>query len=159
MGTYVAIYQASKAALITAGEGWRLELAPLGVRVITLVTGGISTKFLKNLEPVQLSEDSYYICIKDMIEDEPDNVPMGMEPKKFALDVLRHVEKGSAGKVWIGGGAAIMRPAAWLSPQCLVVSRGVCESTPVTRSVLTMDCVGQDLNVAETICRKACERS
>lgn len=121
---HVAIYQASKAALITAGEGWRLELAPLGVRVITLVTGGIATKFLKNLEPVSLPGDSYYISIKDMIEEEPEHVPMGMEPNKFALDVLRHVEKGSAGKVWIGGGAAIMRPAAWLSPQCLIVSCG-----------------------------------
>lgn len=117
-----AIYQGSKAALNTAGEGWRLELAPLGVRVITLITGGISTKFLNNLESVNLPEDSYYTCIKDMIEEQPEHVPMGMKPETFALDVLRHVEKGSTGKLWVGGGASFMRPAAWLFPQCVIVS-------------------------------------
>lgn len=116
--------------MITAGEGWRLELAPLGVRVITLVTGGIATSFLKNLEPVKLPEDSYYTSIKDMIEEQPEHVPMGMKPEAFALDVLRHVEKGSTGKIWIGGGAAIMRPAAWLSPQCLLVSHDTHDCAP-----------------------------
>jgi 1-acylglycerone phosphate reductase len=61
------IYNASKAALIAASEGWRLELAPLGVRVITLITGGIATNFLTNLQTVELPEDSYYICVKDVI--------------------------------------------------------------------------------------------
>jgi 1-acylglycerone phosphate reductase len=119
---YIAIYQASKAALIAASEGWRLELAPLGVRVITLVTGGVATNFLANLEPITLPEDSYYMSIKAMIEEQPEHVPLGMKPEAFALDVLRRVENGSSGKSWVGGGSIVARFAAWMFPQSGLVS-------------------------------------
>jgi 1-acylglycerone phosphate reductase len=119
---YTAIYQASKAALIAASEGWRLEMAPLGVRVITLVTGGVATNFLANLESITLPEDSYYRSIKAMIEEQPDRVPLGMEPEAFAMDVLRRVENGSSGKFWVGGGSIIARWAAWIFPQSALVS-------------------------------------
>lgn len=118
----VAMYQASKAALIAAGEGWRLELAPLGVRVITLVTGGIATKFLDNLQEVNFSEESYYKSIKVMISEHPERVPLGMEPRDFARDVLISVNRNGTGKVWVGGGSTMMRVALWLSPQCILVS-------------------------------------
>jgi len=117
----LATYNASKAALITAGEGWRQELAPLGVRVITLVTGGIATKFLDNLQPIALPEDSYYMSIKDMIEEQPQHVPFGMKPETFALNVLRRVERGSTGKYWVGGATCIARLAMWFFPQCMLV--------------------------------------
>jgi 1-acylglycerone phosphate reductase len=117
-----AIYQASKAALIAASEGWRLELAPLGVRVITLITGGIATNFLTNLKPVRLPEDSYYTSIRDMINEQPEQIPLAVKPETFALDVLRRVEKGASGKFWVGGGSVIAWLAAWLSPQSMLVS-------------------------------------
>jgi 1-acylglycerone phosphate reductase len=113
-----AIYQASKAALITAGEGWRLEMAPLGVRVVTLITGGVATKFLANFEPVTLPEDS----IKHIIEKQEDHVPFGVAPEKYALDVLRYVERGGTGKIWIGGGSLLGRVANWIFPVWAVVS-------------------------------------
>jgi 1-acylglycerone phosphate reductase len=50
----IATYNATKAALIVAGEGWRLELAPLGVRVITLITGGVATNFLNSTRELVL---------------------------------------------------------------------------------------------------------
>ncbi|KAF2828417.1 NAD(P)-binding protein [Ophiobolus disseminans] len=114
---FITIYNGSKAALITAGEGWRLELAPLGVRVITLVTGGVATKFLTNLEPLVLPEGSYYTSIKDMIEEHPEHIPFGMDPGTFALSVLRRVEKGYTGKYWVGGATCIARIAMLLFPQ------------------------------------------
>jgi 1-acylglycerone phosphate reductase len=117
-----AIYQASKAALIAASEGWRLELAPLGVRVITLVTGGVATSFLANLESVNLPEDSYYVCVKDMIDEHPEKVPLGMDPTAFAQAVLGHVERGASGKFWVGGGSIIARFAAWAFPTWVLVS-------------------------------------
>jgi 1-acylglycerone phosphate reductase len=122
---YLATYQASKAALIAASEGWRLELAPLGVRVITLVTGGVATNFLANLEPVTLPEDSYYMCVQDMINEHPEKVPLGMDPEVFALAVLSRVEKGASGKFWVGGGSIIARFAVWVSPTWLIVSNPI----------------------------------
>jgi hypothetical protein len=108
--------------LIQAGETWRLEMAPLGVRVITLVTGGIATNFFVNLQTLTFPENSYYKNVKDIIEDYPDENPYGMKPELFAQDVLQQVEKGATGKHWVGGGASIVRFALWLLPQGAIVS-------------------------------------
>ncbi|KAF2028047.1 NAD(P)-binding protein [Setomelanomma holmii] len=122
---FITLYQASKAALTIAGEGWRLELAPLGVRVITLVTGGIATKFVDNTQPVNLPEDSYYASIKDVIEHQPEHIPFGMKPEVFASDILRRVERGNTGKAWVGGGSVIARIAFWVFPQWALVGPSV----------------------------------
>ena len=116
------IYNATKAALILAGEAWRLEMAPLGVRVITLIAGGIATNFLANLQTLTLPENSYYLCVKDIIEEQPERIPFGIKPEAFAHDVLRQVEKGTTGKFWVGGGTCIARIGLWLFPQCALVS-------------------------------------
>tara|TARA_R110002003_G_scaffold127_12_gene12006 strand:- start:14316 stop:14747 length:432 start_codon:yes stop_codon:yes gene_type:complete len=90
---------------------------------MTLVTGGIATKFLDNIQPVDIRKDSYYMSIKDVIEHQPDHIPFGMKPEAFAHDVLRRVERGSTGKEWIGGGTTIARIALWTFPQWALVSR------------------------------------
>ncbi|KAJ5669063.1 hypothetical protein N7462_010133 [Penicillium macrosclerotiorum] len=116
---FLGYYQASKAALIQASEVLRLEMAPLGVRVLTLLTGGIATNFLTNVPTLVLPEDSYYIGIKDIIEMQPEKVPFGVSPEKFANDVVYYVEKKRAGKVWLGGAANLARFSTWL-PQWMV---------------------------------------
>lgn len=118
----IGIYNASKAALIHGGETWRLEMAPLGVRVMTLVTGGIATNFFVNMQTLIFPENSYYKPIKDIIEDNPEENPYGMKPEVFAQDVLSRVEKGANGKQWVGGGASIGRFGLWLMPQGAIVS-------------------------------------
>ncbi|KAJ4854405.1 short chain dehydrogenase domain-containing protein [Trichoderma breve] len=117
---FSSIYNATKAALNQAGETWRLEMAPLGVRVITLVTGGIATKFFVNLQTLTFPENSYYNCVKDVIEDHTEENPYGVKPEVFAQDVLNRVEKGATGKQWVGGGASIGRFALWLLPQGVI---------------------------------------
>ncbi|RFU79398.1 short-chain dehydrogenase reductase [Trichoderma arundinaceum] len=117
---FSSIYNATKAALIQAGEVWRLEMAPLGVRVITLITGGIATNFFVNLQTLTFPENSYYKSIKDIIEDNPEQNPYGMKPELFAQNVLQQVEKGTTGKYWVGGGAGLARFALWLLPQSVV---------------------------------------
>lgn len=118
----VAMYNASKAAVINAGEGWRLELAPFGVRVITLVTGGIATKFLDNIKPVELPEGSYYTSIKSLIVTQAEEIDFGMDPDAFAVSVLRRVESGSTGKYWVGGASCVGRIAMLFFPQWALVS-------------------------------------
>ncbi|OJJ46544.1 hypothetical protein ASPZODRAFT_66106 [Penicilliopsis zonata CBS 506.65] len=119
---FIGIYQATKAALIQAGEVLRLEMAPLGVRVMTLLTGGVDTNFLGNLPPVVLPENSYYTGIKDIIEHQPDRVPFAITPAKYAKDVVCQVENGTTGKYWIGGAASMARFSLWALPQWILVS-------------------------------------
>lgn len=97
-------------------------MAPLGVRVITLITGGVTTNFLANQRTLAFPENSYYLCIKGMIEEQPEQVPLGISPDTFAHDVLHQVEKGRTGKYWVGGGACVSRFALWFLPQSALVS-------------------------------------
>lgn len=106
-----------------ASETWRLEMAPLGVRVITLMTGGIATNFFGNLQTLDFPDNSYYKGIKEIIEQKPEQNPYGMKPEEVAQEVLQLVEKGASGKHWVGGGVGIARMALWLLPQSAVVSR------------------------------------
>ncbi|VUC33962.1 unnamed protein product [Clonostachys rosea] len=118
---FLSVYQASKAAIIQASEDWRLELEPLGVKVLTLLTGGVATHFVDNQPTPPLPQNSYYLGVKDIIEAQPDNIRFAVSPEAYANDVLRHVEKGTTGKLWIGGGTSFLRPLLWLSPQSLIV--------------------------------------
>lgn len=102
-------YGASKAALTLASETLRLEMAPLGVRVLTLLTGGVATKFITNLDPVELPADSYYTDVKDIIQHKSEDIPFAQAPDAFAQSVLRPVERGASGKMWVGGAAWMAR--------------------------------------------------
>lgn len=64
-------------------------MAPLGVRVVTLLTGGVSTKFLSNLDAVDLPKDSYYLSVRDVIQHKSEDVPMAVSAEAFAQEVLR----------------------------------------------------------------------
>ncbi|KAH7009222.1 uncharacterized protein B0I36DRAFT_257953 [Microdochium trichocladiopsis] len=136
---FSSIYNASKAALIQGSETWRLELAPLGVRTITLMTGGIATSFFSNMRTLPIPESSNYYGIKSIIEENPDQNPYGMEPKAFATQLLRHVERGASGKIWLGGGVAMARMLLWLSPSSAVVSIHIRHRISSTEDWLTVN--------------------
>jgi 1-acylglycerone phosphate reductase len=48
------LYNSSKAALNSIGDNLRVELAPFDVKVITVVTGAVITKFFDNKAPSSL---------------------------------------------------------------------------------------------------------
>lgn len=97
-------------------------MAPLGVRVITLLTGGVATRFLSNLDPVDLPKDSYYLNVKDVIMHRSEDVPMAVSAEAFAQEVLRPVQKGASGKAWVGGAAWMARVLMLFMPECVFVS-------------------------------------
>jgi 1-acylglycerone phosphate reductase len=57
---YMSVYSASKSALTTLGVILRMEMAPLGVTVLTLVTGGVKTKIMDSCQIPELGDDSYF---------------------------------------------------------------------------------------------------
>ena len=97
-------------------------MEPLGVRVLTLLTGGVATKFLSNVSSVDLPADSYYLSVQDVIKYQSNDVPMAVTPEAFAREVLAPVEKGASGKQWVGGAAWMSRVVMVWFPGCVLVS-------------------------------------
>ncbi|ORY81522.1 hypothetical protein BCR37DRAFT_380423 [Protomyces lactucae-debilis] len=64
-----SIYHASKAALHMLLDCMRIELEPLGVKVVTAVTGGVQSNIVVNATSrFKLLEDTLYAPVRDMIE-------------------------------------------------------------------------------------------
>ncbi|XRM41189.1 hypothetical protein ABZX51_004477 [Aspergillus tubingensis] len=116
---FMSMYNSSKAAFMSASETWRMELAPLGVRTITLMTGGVKTKFFDNYIQRQVPETSYYIGAKDAIQKMGDGSlqDSGVDRYAYASKVVQAVERKDSGKLWVGGGAVPAKWALWLLPQ------------------------------------------
>lgn len=123
-GAFGSIYNSSKAAAILGSETWRLELAPLGVRTLTLVTGGVKSNAFVNLKPIEIPENSYYSGIRDWIKARGDGQVQesGITATQYGMKVVREVEKGTTGKLWVGAGAASARYGSWLLPDSMMVS-------------------------------------
>lgn len=66
---YQTAYNASKAAITSIGHTLRVELAPFGVRVVTVVTGSVRSKLFDNAdEACRVPPDSLYYPLKERIE-------------------------------------------------------------------------------------------
>lgn len=61
-------YNASKAAVNLLTDQLRVELEPLGVKAILVITGVVQTKFFENLPSVNLPENSVYAPARDIVE-------------------------------------------------------------------------------------------
>ncbi|CAK7214793.1 NADPH-dependent 1-acyl dihydroxyacetone phosphate reductase [Sporothrix curviconia] len=96
---YQAAYNASKAAVTSFGHTLRVELAPLGVRVVTIVTGAVATHLFDNASPrCSVPEDSVYAPLKERIEkydflDGVDWTSAQDYARQVASDLLRPAPK------------------------------------------------------------------
>ncbi|KAL4943635.1 hypothetical protein BDV06DRAFT_210930 [Aspergillus oleicola] len=112
----VRIYSSSKSSLNQVTETLRLELSPLGVSVLTLMLGTVTTSFHDNEPLVSLPDSSRYTAIRDTIsrwakgEAGPKGCSVGEAAGLITSDVL-----GAQGVVWRGPNAAAVR---WLAKWC-----------------------------------------
>ncbi|KAH8904170.1 short-chain dehydrogenase/reductase [Coniochaeta sp. PMI_546] len=66
---YQTAYNASKAAITAIGHTLRVELAPFGVRVVTVITGSVRSKLFDNAdEACRVPPSSLYYPLKERIE-------------------------------------------------------------------------------------------
>ncbi|OAA81448.1 NADPH-dependent 1-acyldihydroxyacetone phosphate reductase [Akanthomyces lecanii RCEF 1005] len=103
---WMGVYQASKAAVEMLSETMRLELQPLQVRVVSLVTGAVDTNIMKGSTTVSLASTSPYkvgsveAAMNKLTR--PDDGIKRVPAADFARAVVSDVLGGAAGKIWRG---------------------------------------------------------
>ncbi|TAQ87142.1 hypothetical protein B7494_g4545 [Chlorociboria aeruginascens] len=105
-------YNASKGAVNILTQQLRLELAPLGIKVILVTTGGVKTKFFDNQPSVTLPADSVYAPGRTEIE----HAAKGnlVADRLMDVDVYAHKVVNNALKrdptvdLWCGGGTTLV---------------------------------------------------
>lgn len=122
--TYQGVYNGSKAALISASDTWRRELKPLGVRTITLATSSVGSSSTPTVSEVKIPETSHYYGLKDFVEGVPNLLrqPGAIAPRQYAARVIREVEKGTSGTIWVGTSAEMGKFGYYCFPQSVMVS-------------------------------------
>nr|BDX35604.1 short-chain dehydrogenase/reductase StrD [Stachybotrys sp.] len=93
---YGSSYNASKAALAHWGNTLRVELSPFGVKVITVISGEVSTNILKGDAHRTLPEGSYYAPLADKFSEHVTRTPAGATDRfKYARNVVATTLKSS----------------------------------------------------------------
>ncbi|KAI1764518.1 putative short-chain dehydrogenase/reductase [Hypoxylon sp. FL1150] len=112
---YQVAYNASKAAVHAAMRTLRVELAPLGVKFVTLVTGSVRTKLFDNA-PTKVPEDSLYRPVAESIETRAFlKEARWMEADVFARQVVGDLLKPKPKlNIWRGGLSTISWVLSWL---------------------------------------------
>jgi NAD(P)-dependent dehydrogenase (short-subunit alcohol dehydrogenase family) len=101
---WMSAYTSSKAAINVFSETLRMELAPLGVSVLTIMAGVVDSKFHAN-ETFALPEGSRYAPIQDIIAGWASGAskPKGCPAEQFAQQVVKDIlRSGSGGMVYRG---------------------------------------------------------
>lgn len=102
----------------------RIEMAPLGVRVITAMVGEVETQIYQGGQSYRLPENSLYKAVEQYIvkqgkgELQKNNEPADRVAKSLVNDVL----SGMSGQTWRGGLAGTVKIVHWLLPSRLLVS-------------------------------------
>lgn len=98
-----SVYNATKAALHSYSDTLRVELAPFGVRVVTVVTGGVKSNISRTHRT--LPEDSIYLPLAEEYETRQTHSQANAIPnEQYARSVVRQVlGKPSKDTIWEGG--------------------------------------------------------
>jgi len=112
------IYSASKSALTTVSETLRLELAPFEINVVTAMLGVVKSNLLANSHEFHLPSGSMYKLVEQQIReaDSGKHVPKGMDPGKFADQLVKDILNGKKGRVWRGNVAHVVKWASSYLP-------------------------------------------
>lgn len=119
------IYAGSKAAVTAITDTLRLELAPFGVKVVTVNTGAVRTNTLSSGTNFKLPTTSKYKGIEEEIAGRArgeDGTPR-MEPSVYAEKVVGDVLGGANWQIWRGGYASIVRFTSSWFPASISVSQ------------------------------------
>jgi NAD(P)-dependent dehydrogenase (short-subunit alcohol dehydrogenase family) len=120
---FLAAYNASKAAIEAMGRTLRRELAPFGVRVITLKTGSVRSGLFENATPTVLPEHSLYAPLKNWIESRGFSASARfIDVEDYAKAVVTDLLKDNVRPViWRGGLVWIAWVFSWFGWETIMV--------------------------------------
>ncbi|KAK4621881.1 Short-chain dehydrogenase ptmH [Fulvia fulva] len=118
---FSGVYGATKAATTILSESMRLELTPLDIRTVTLITGIIESNLHVNEVEHHLPANSYYKVTEDWLNERKKgtNRPPGMAAADYAKQFVDKVERGASGKTNIGHITPMFVYVKWWLPQFL----------------------------------------
>ncbi|KAK9234169.1 hypothetical protein V1525DRAFT_391717 [Lipomyces kononenkoae] len=119
---WAGIFASSKSAVARMSETLRVELEPLGVRVVTSICGSADTPmFSKPGGPMDLPETSYYHGVQDAAwKERMDHQRQAMNVDVLAGKLVKDIVGGASGVIWHGAFAPLVRWASWLNITRLV---------------------------------------
>lgn len=123
---WMGLYQASKAATEMLSETMRLELQPLGVRVISLVTGAVATNIMLGASIGGLPKSSPYnvksveTAISKMASK--DDGIKRTPASEYAKAVVNDMLGSCSGRIWRGQMAGVVNFMSKFVPASIIVS-------------------------------------
>lgn len=100
----------------------RLDLDPLGVRVLIVVAGVVASSFVSSLEDQSLPEGSLYGKLQGILNDRVKAEGFKRtEPCDITHEIVAAVNRGAKGELWVGSASSIVKTVKWL-PQGVQVS-------------------------------------
>ena len=119
-----SIYNASKAALHSYSATLRVELAPLGVKVITVITGGVKSRIgrtKRNLQEGSAYEELAEVYAKRQVFGQTG----ATETQVYAEEVVQRVLAAEGWlwrtkSIWLGANVGTVRWLSWLYPETLM---------------------------------------
>jgi NAD(P)-dependent dehydrogenase (short-subunit alcohol dehydrogenase family) len=130
---WMSMYAASKAAAERYSETLAIELAPFGVRVLTVTSGSVQSSMGSNNLKNDFAEHSIFKPAEKDSRVRGESIPR-MDADKYAGKIVADVLAGRSGTVWRGYFASRMRMCLAILPTWVIVS------TPETICIIIKTC-------------------
>ncbi|OTA57979.1 NAD(P)-binding protein [Hypoxylon sp. EC38] len=117
---YGSSYNASKASMVQWSNTLRVEMAPLSVRVLTIIAGEVGTNILKNDHGRVLPEGSFYSPLATEFERHIHRIPSTTDRFLFAKGVVgKSLMLSPPAWFWTGSQTALIRFLNTFFPQTI----------------------------------------
>lgn len=99
-------------------ETLRVELEPLGVRVVTVMCGSVNTPmFTKPSGRMNLLVTSHYYNVQETAyKERMDHLGKAMNVEVLADKLVKEILGGAKGAIWHGALASLVRIMTWVLP-------------------------------------------
>ncbi|KPA37274.1 oxidoreductase [Fusarium langsethiae] len=105
---FSSAYNATKAAVVAYSDTLRLEVQPLGLKVVTLYMGEVSTPLMAT-DNINFGPESIYRDAEDAIKQRTiTHLDKTMSPEQFAREVVSEIIGGKKPFLWKGSNAFIV---------------------------------------------------
>ncbi|UPL03981.1 hypothetical protein LCI18_014915 [Fusarium solani-melongenae] len=105
---FASAYNASKAAVVSYSDTLRLEVEPLGLRVVTVFMGEVSTG-LMSADNISFGAESLYAELEANARQRSiDHAKSSTRPQPFAQQVVENILKSKTSYIWKGTNAVLV---------------------------------------------------